>query len=77
MITKNENWNGLKPLEPDAVEKIKIEQLLEHNPRLDYLMALLLVKSSDEDLDKIIKDTTFKKSLNNTSNIIKDAFTIN
>jgi len=75
MIIKNEIWNGLKPLEPDAVEKYKIAQLLEYNPRLDYLMALLLVKSSDEDLDKIICDKTFNDNTTKSS-VIKDAFTI-
>lgn len=72
-MAKNEIWNGLKPLEPNAVERHKIEQLLEYNPKLDYLMALLLVKSSDEDLQKIINEGNNVNLQPMSSTIIKDA----
>ena len=69
------DWNSLKPLEPTAAEKQTIDALLNYNPKLDYLMALLLVKSKEEDLQRIIET---KKSRPDppTSTIIKDAFYI-
>lgn len=68
------DWNGLMPLEPNAVEKAQINELLRHNPRLDYLMALILVKSTDEDLKELINSKTDSRPQPMTSTIIKDAF---
>ena len=68
------DWNGLKPLEPNAVEKAQINELLRHNPRLDYLMALILVKSTDEELKELINSKTDSRPHPMTSTIIKDAF---
>ena len=68
------DWNGLKPLEPNAVEKAQIDDLLRYNPKLDYLMALILVKSSDEDLKELINSKTDNRPQPMTSTIIKDAF---
>ena len=70
------DWNGLKPLEPNAVEKAQISDLLRYNPKLDYLMALILVKSSDEDLKELINSKTDSRPPPMTSTIIKDAFYI-
>ena len=48
--------NNEKPiLEPNTVEKVMIKQLQELYPNLDYLMCLTLVKSSELELQEIIK----------------------
>ena len=66
-------WNDMKPIEADAVEKRKIDELMRYNPKLDYLMALMLIKASDEDLEKIAKQKK-ERPVPNTSTIIEDAF---
>ena len=67
------DWNGLKPLEPNAVEKAQINDLLRYNPKLDDLMALILVKSSDDELKELINSKTDSRPKPMTSTIIKDA----
>ena len=67
------SWNNLTPLIADAVEKKKIDELMKYNPKLDYLMSLMLVKASDEDLEKIIKEKRERPALN-TSTVIDNAF---
>ena len=45
--------DDLKPFEPTLQEQFQIDELLRFCPKLDYLMVL--VKSSDEELEQIIK----------------------
>ena len=42
-------------LEPNTIEKVMIKQLQELYPNLDYLMCLTLVKSTELELQEIIK----------------------
>ena len=63
----------LKPLEPTPVEQQQIDELLRVNPRLDYLMALVLVKSSPSDLEELAKQSK-RPYEPMSSTIIKDAF---
>ena len=73
----DKTWEGMQPLEATAAEKKTIDDLMKYNPKLDYLMALVLVKSSEEDLQKLIDSTKDKeRPALPQSTIIKDAFTI-
>ena len=64
--------DDLKPLEPTVQEQFLIDELLRYNPKLDYLMALVLVKSTDEEREQIIKQGKPTPQMM-TSTVIKDA----
>lgn len=69
------SWNGLEPIQANAVEEKQIQELMHYNPKLDYLMALMLVKASDQDLEAIIAEKQ-ERPLPRTSTIIENAFTV-
>ena len=64
--------DDLKPLEPTLQEQFLIDELLRFYPKLDYLMALVLVKSTDEEREQIIKQGKPKPQIP-SSTVIKDA----
>ena len=64
--------DDLKPLEPTVQEQFLIDELLRFYPKLDYLMALVLVKSTDEEREQIIKQGKPTPQMM-TSTVIKDA----
>ena len=47
----------LPVLEPNTIEKIQIKQLMNLYENLDYLMALVLVKSSAEQRAEFLKNS--------------------
>ena len=69
------DWDGMQPLEPTPDEKFKIDELIRYNPKLDYLMALVLVKSSEEDLKKLVESRKERPDPP-SSTVIPDAFTL-
>tara|TARA_R110002153_G_scaffold188_1_gene1023 strand:+ start:1114 stop:1431 length:318 start_codon:yes stop_codon:yes gene_type:complete len=63
----------LKPIEPrDAKELRLIEEMMEKYPSLDFLMCMLLIQATPEQLDKI-KNNTEERKLD-TSCVIKQDF---
>lgn len=65
----------LKPIAPRSTQELKqIEKMMEEYPNLDYLMCLLLIQATPEQLEKITKNS--KKRELNTSTIIKQDFYI-
>ena len=73
----DEKTQSLPILEPTTVEKAQIKQLEFLYPQLDYLMCLTLVKSTQEELDEIVKTLPSKVEYKpNTSTLIKDGITI-
>ena len=73
----DEKTQSLPVLEPTTVEKAQIKQLECLYPQLDYLMCLTLVKSTQEELDEIVKTLPSKVEYKpNTSTLIKDGITI-
>jgi len=63
----------LKPIKANSIEEEKkIDELMSRYPNLDYLMCLLLVQATDEELEKI-KQTAKPRQLD-TSCIIKQDF---
>ena len=55
-------------------EERKIDEMMARYPNLDYLMCLLLIQATDEELQKII--TTTKPRQLDTTTIIKQDFLI-
>lgn len=70
----NETITETDVTEMDEVKKIQVKQIMSLYPKLDYLMAVMLVTTPKDILDKILKDVKPLKPEPDTSNIVKDAF---
>ncbi len=69
----NADGKELKPIEPRNIKELKqIEELMDKYPSIDYLMALLLLQATPEELEEIIKNPV-KRQLN-SSCVIKQDF---
>ena len=69
----NADGKELKPIEPRNIKELKqVEELMEKYPSIDYLMALLLVQATPEELEELTKNP-IKKQLD-SSTIIKQDF---
>lgn len=64
---------GQNVLELTEVQKCQIKQLMELYPKLDYLMASVLVTTPSDKLDEIFKDAKVEYK-QPQSTLIKDAF---
>jgi len=63
----------LKPIAPKNITEAKlVDEMMSKYPHLDYLMCLLLIQSTPEELDNLTKNPP-KRQLN-TSTIIKQDF---
>ena len=63
----------LKPIAPKNITEAKlVDEMMAKYPHLDYLMCLLLIQASPEELDELTKYPP-KRQLN-TSTIIKQDF---
>lgn len=72
-VTYGDKGQILKPIKANSIaEEKKIDELMARYPNLDYLMCLLLVQATDEELQEII--TTAKPRQLDTSTIIKQDF---
>jgi len=76
-ITDDKMYNAegkeLKPIAPKNKKELRqIEELMEKYPNIDYLMALLLVQATPEELEELTKNP-IKKQLD-TSVVIKQDF---
>jgi len=64
-------------LEPNTIEKVMIKQLEDLYPNLDYLMCLTLVKSTEQELQKMVDTLPTKIEYKpNTSTLLKGGITI-
>lgn len=69
----NAEGKELKPIAPRSIQELKqIEKMMDEYPNLDYLMCLLLIQATPEQLEKIAKNP--KKRQLNTSTILKQDF---
>ena len=69
----NAEGKELKPIAPRSNQELKqIEKMMEEYPNLDYLMCLLLIQATPEQLEKKLKNP--KKRQLNTSTILKQDF---
>ena len=69
----NAEGKELKPIAPKNKKELRqIEELMEKYPNIDYLMALLLVQATPEELEELTKNP-IKKQLD-TSTVIKQDF---
>jgi len=69
----NADGKELKPIEPRNIKELKqVEELMDKYPSIDYLMALLLVQATPEELEELTKNPV-KRQLN-TSCVIKQDF---
>ena len=69
----NAEGRELKPIEPRNTKELKqIEELMQKHPNIDYLMALLLVQATPEELEELTKNP--KKRELDTTTIIKQNF---
>ena len=69
----NADGKELTPIEPRNIKELKqIEELMEKYPNIDYLMALLLVQATPEELEELTKNP--KKRELDTTTIIKQDF---
>jgi len=66
--------NILTAFTPTKYERSVIKQILTSYPNLDEMMALTLIRSSPEELQKIVDTMPDYKPMNTT--IIKDAFAL-
>ena len=65
--------NDLPILEATPKEELHIKQLQALYPTLDYLMCLTLIKSTNEQLNEVIKSLPTKMKFQpDTSTVIKD-----
>jgi len=72
-VTYGDKGQILKPIKANSIaEEKKIDELMARYPNLDYLMCLLLVQATDEELQEII--TTAKPRQLDSSTIIKQDF---
>lgn len=72
-VTYGDKGQILKPIKANSIaEEKKIDELMARYPNLDYLMCLLLVQATDEELQELI--TTAKPRQLDTSTIIKQDF---
>tara|TARA_R110000765_G_C18772778_1_gene590380 strand:- start:294 stop:620 length:327 start_codon:yes stop_codon:yes gene_type:complete len=72
-VTYGDKGQILKPIKANSIaEERKIDELMSRYPNLDYLMCLLLVQATDEELQELI--TTAKPRQLDTSTIIKQDF---
>lgn len=72
-VTYGDKGQILKPIKANSIaEERKIDELMARYPNLDYLMCLLLVQATDEELQELI--TTAKPRQLDTSTIIKQDF---
>lgn len=70
----NKEGKELTPIQPNNIEESnKIDELMARYPSLDYLMCLLLVQSTKEELDNIIKNPP-KREMEKTTVIKQDFF---
>jgi len=60
--------------EMNELQKVQVKQLLQIYPKLDYLMAVMLVTTPKEELDSILKDAKPLTPMPDTSCVIPDAF---
>ncbi len=69
----NEDGKQLKPIAPkNHKEEKQIEEMMQKYPQLDYLMCLLLIQATQEELEEITKNP--KPRQLDTSTIIKQDF---
>ena len=69
----NDEGKELTPIAPKNQKELRqIEELMEKYPNIDYLMALLLVQATPEELEELIKNP-IKRQLD-SSTIIKQDF---
>jgi len=69
----NADGKELTPIEPRNIKELKqVEELMDKYPSIDYLMALLLVQATPEELEELTKNPV-KRQLN-TSCVIKQDF---
>jgi hypothetical protein len=69
----NEEGRELKPIAPkNNKEEKQIEEMMQRYPQLDYLMCLLLIQATSEELEEITKNP--KPRQLDTSTIIKQDF---
>lgn len=72
-VTYGDKGQILKPIKANSIaEERKIDEMMARYPNLDYLMCLLLVQATDEELQELI--TTAKPRQLDTSTIIKQDF---
>jgi hypothetical protein len=72
-VTYGDKGQILKPIKANSIaEERKIDELMARYPNLDYLMCLLLVQATEEELQEII--TTAKPRQLDSSTIIKQDF---
>ncbi len=69
----NEDGKQLKPIAPkNHKEEKQIEEMMQKYPQLDYLMCLLLIQATHEELEEITKNP--KPRQLDTSTTIKQDF---
>lgn len=73
---KNEAVDTKPVLEPNAVEKYQINEIMRMYPNIDYLMALVLVKSSETEINQAMKLEPKHEFKPMTTEIIKNNITI-
>lgn len=71
---KKEKKEDLSAFEPTKEEEVVIKQILKQYPNLDNLIALTLIRSTPEQLQKIID--TMPKYEPMTSEVIPEAFSL-
>ena len=73
---KNEAVDEKPVLEPNAVEKYQIAEIMRMYPNIDYLMALVLIKSSETEIKEAMKLEPKPEFKPMTTEIIKNNITI-
>ena len=72
-VVYNEKGKVLTPIAPKNITEAKmVDDMLDKYPELDYLMCLLLIQATPEELNELTKNP--KKRELNTSTIIKQDF---
>jgi len=73
-IEYDEEGNELKPFKANKKEELMIKELLNKYPNLDYLMALVLIRASPEELEQITNGVPEYRPT--TSEVIPNAFNL-
>jgi len=73
-IEYDEEGNELRPFKADKKEELMIKELLNKYPNLDYLMALVLIRASPEELEQITNGVPEYRPM--TSEVIPNAFNL-